>query len=92
MPDDEWLAICGQRGWIAFTHDRKFHSIEVEAAAILQHGVASFALCGANDKTFDKLRYFVKAYPRLLKMYAAEKPPYFYRIDAYGRFQRVELR
>lgn len=91
MPDDEWLAICGQRGWVAFTHDRKFHSIEVEAAAMLQHKVASFALCGANDTTFQKLRYFIRAYPRMIEIVRNEQPPYLYRIDAKAGFHKVQL-
>lgn len=91
MPDDEWLAICGQRQWVAFTHDRKFHSIEVETAAITQHNVASFALCGATSTTFDKLRYLVRSFPRMIEIVRSEQPPYLYRIDASARFQRVEL-
>lgn len=91
MADDEWLAICGQRKWIAFTHDRKFHSIEVESAAIMAHDVASFALCGANSPTFDKLKYFIRSLPKMLEIVRSEKPPYLYRIDAGARFHRVEL-
>lgn len=91
MKDDEWLEICGKRGWVAFSHDRKFHSIDVEAEAIKQHSVAAFCLCGANDETFNKLRYFVKSYPKIISIIQSEKPPYLYRITKEGILRRVEL-
>lgn len=92
MRDDDWLAICGARNWIAFSHDRKFHSIEVEAAAIKQHKVACFCLCGANGETFDKLRYFITAYPKIMEIVKSSTPPYLYKIETNGhRFTPVEL-
>lgn len=92
MRDDDWLELCGARNWIAFSHDRKFHSIEVEAAAIKQHKVACFCLCGANSETFDKLRYFIAAYPKIIEIVKSSMPPYLYKIEANGRrFIEVEL-
>ena len=91
MRDDDWLEVCGKRKWIAFSHDRKFHSIDVEAEAIRQHKVACFCLCGANSETFDKLRYFVSAYPRIAEIARSETPPYLFRIQKTGRFTQVQL-
>jgi hypothetical protein len=91
MKDDDWLKICGERGWIAFSHDRKFHSIEVEARAIKQHSVAAFSLCGAQDDTWQKLGYFIKAFPRIVEKIGLEKPPFLYRIEPTGAVRRVEL-
>lgn len=91
MKDDDWLALCGQRGWIAFSHDRKFHGVEVEAEAIKQHKVAAFAICGGHEETWAKLTYFVKAYPRIMNVVSNEKPPYFYRIHPTLRLERIEL-
>ena len=91
MRDDDWLQICGTRNWVAFSHDRKFHSIDVEAEAIRQHKVACFCLCGANNETFDKLRYFVAAYPKIMEIVKAETPPYLFRIQKTGKFTRVQL-
>jgi len=91
MADDDWLEICGKRKWIAFSHDRKFHSIDVEAEAIRQHRVAAFCLCGANSETFEKLRYFVSAYPKIIDIVKSETPPYLYRIQKTGKITRVSL-
>ena len=91
MKDDDWLEMCGARKWIAFSHDRKFHSIDVEAEAVRQHKVACFCLSGANSETFDKLRYFVVAYPRIIEIVRAESPPFIYRIQKSGRITQVQL-
>jgi hypothetical protein len=91
MKDDDWLEMCGARKWVAFSHDRKFHSIDVEAEAIRQHKVAAFCLCGANSETFEKLRYFVKAYPKILEIVQSEKPPFLYRVQKTGAFTQVKL-
>lgn len=91
MRDDDWLEICGKRGWVAFSHDRKFHSIEVEAEAIKQHAVMAFTLCGAQDDTWEKLRHFIRAYPRIIETVRTIKPPYLFRIEATGRLAQVPL-
>ena len=49
MPDDEWLAIAGQRKWIVFSHDRKFHDESPSIEAIKQHRVACFYLRRGDD-------------------------------------------
>jgi PIN like domain len=91
MKDDDWLEICGERGWVAFSHDRKFHSIEVEAAAIKQHSVAAFCLCGSQSETWDKLGYFIRAFPRIVRTVESERPPFLYKIDTTGSLTRVKL-
>jgi hypothetical protein len=91
LADDEWLKMCGERGWVAFSHDRKFHAIEVEALAIKQHSVASFCLSGANNPTWDKLCHFVKALPKIMAIVEAETPPYLYRVHITSRIEKVEL-
>jgi len=47
MRDDEWLRICGERGWIAFSQDR-LDKIPVEAMAIKQH-VLGRLHCGEHN-------------------------------------------
>jgi len=33
MPDDKWLRIAGENGWVVVTKDRKFHKREAEYGA-----------------------------------------------------------
>jgi hypothetical protein len=92
-PDDEWLAFVGQRGWIAFSHDQKFHKpgYEVELAALKQHNVACFYLWGANHKPHEKARCFLRAYEAILETVATVKPPFIYSIDQHGKLSQIPL-
>lgn len=91
MRDDEWLEICGRSGWIVFSHDKKFHSNEVEATAIKQHGVGCFYLPGASMPTFYKLQYFLRAYGRINTIASATPKPFLYRVMSSGRIQQIAL-
>jgi len=89
MDDDEWLSIVGERGWIVFSHDQKFHSLTVEAAAVRQFGIGCFYLYGANSPIWDKLQYFVRAYPKIDKIIRTETKPYIYDIGSNGRIRQI---
>lgn len=89
MADDEWLEIVGQRGWVVFSHDRKFHSEATETAAVQQHSVGCFYLPCANETTWEKLRIFIRTFSRILEIIEAESPPYVYDVQASGRIKRV---
>lgn len=91
MPDDRWLEICGRNGWIAFSHDQKFHTVTAEAMAIRQHNVGCFYLPGASVQTFDKLLFFFKAYSRIASLAAVSTKPFLYHVMPTGRVQQVRL-
>jgi hypothetical protein len=90
MPDDEWLEICGKNGWFGFSHDRKFHEVTVEAMAIRQHSVGVFYLPGASQSTWDKLAYFVRAYPKILERTSRTRP-FLYRVHTSLRLEQIAL-
>ena len=91
MHDDKWLEICGKNGWIAFSHDRKFHAIDVEAIAIKQHNVGAFYLPGASEPRWYKLCYLVKAYPKIIDAIKKTKKPFIYRLHPSLRLERIKL-
>jgi hypothetical protein len=53
--------------------------------------VRCFCLPGANDETFDKLRYFLAAYPRIVEIVQSQTPPYLFKIHKTGQFDQVAL-
>ena len=89
MPDDEWLEIVGKRGWVVFSHDRKFHSEATETAAVKQHSVGCFYLPCASDSTWDKLSIFVRMFGRILEIAESQLPPYVYDVHLNGRIKKV---
>ncbi|MDQ3865023.1 MAG: hypothetical protein M3317_16290, partial [Actinomycetota bacterium] len=44
VPDEEWLAAAGQRGWLVITHDRKIRTRPGERSAIMENGVGCFIM------------------------------------------------
>lgn len=89
MPDDEWLKIVGKRGWIVFSHDRKFHREATETAAVRQHSVGCFYLPGANHPTWDKLVIFVRVFGRLIEIVGSQSPPYVYDVNLNGQIKKI---
>jgi hypothetical protein len=91
MKDDEWLTVVCKKGWVVFSHDRKFHLLEPEAMAIKQHNEMCFYLPGANEQTWAKVGYIVKAHARIEERVANTSPPFIYQIHPNMRFERIPL-
>jgi hypothetical protein len=90
-PDDKWLAIVGASGWIVLSHDRKFHQIEAECAAIKQHKIGCFYLWGNNAPVWDKLRCFMKAHERILDAVKTNPRPFIFEIGRLGHLKPVKI-
>ena len=86
-----WLSAVGQRGWIVFSHDRKFHQIEAECAAIKQHKIGCFYLWGNNAPTWDKLRCFMRAQDQIIEIIKTTERPFVFEIRQNGKLERVDL-
>jgi hypothetical protein len=91
MPDDKWLSIIGQKGWVAFSHDRRFHTEEASIMAIKQHKVGCFYLPGAQKDTWTKLYMFVRAYDRLISVARETEKPFVFRLTALNKIEKVSL-
>ena len=90
-PDDIWLSTIGSKGWIVFSHDRKFHNDTIATAAIKQHKIGCFYLCGASSSTWDKLIAFAKGYHRIVDLAATTERPFIYHLTETNRLIKVEL-
>lgn len=91
MKDDDWLAIRGQRNWIAFSHDRKFHNIDVEIEAIKQHQVGCFYLWGAEAETWDKLRCFARGYDDIMRLARHATKPFIFHVAHDCRITKIDI-
>ena len=89
--DDEWIAKVAGAGWIIFSHDRKFHTLLPEAAAIKQYNAGCFYLPGANSPTWDKLHYFMRAYEGIKRRVSNSKKPFIFEIGYNNRFQQKKI-
>jgi hypothetical protein len=89
--DDEWLAKVAAEGWIVFSHDRKFHTILPESSAIKQYKARCFYLPGANSSTWDKMRYFTRAYDGIVARIGATAKPFIFELSSVGRFKPISI-
>jgi PIN like domain len=80
ITDDEWLHIVGAKGWVVFSHDRKFHDDSPSIAAIKQHKIGCFYLWGSNSETWDKLRHFTHSYDRIADIVAKKPRPFIFHV------------
>jgi len=89
-PDDHWLAMAGQRGWIVVTHDRKFTlaGYEHEAAAVRQHNVGCFVLWGAEATRWRKMQCFARAYDSICEAAVSTPRPFIYDVARTGKLRR----
>lgn len=91
ITDDEWLSVVGQKGWFAFSHDRKWHENAPELAAILQHKIGCFYLWGAQANTWEKVRFFVRHSANIIKLAQTTPRPFLYYVTKNGRVERMNI-
>lgn len=90
-PDDKWLQIVGEKGWIVFSHDRRFHKEASSIAAIKQHKVGCFYLPGANQNTWSKLYMFVRAHHRIIELASQTERPFVFYLTALNKIEEIRL-
>lgn len=90
-PDDEWLSVVGAKGWIAFSHDRKWHHEQPVLSAIKQHKIGCFYLWGAECLTWDKLCFFVQHWQKIVELAQSTPKPFVYYVNKRGQFEKVNL-
>jgi hypothetical protein len=85
-PDDEWISKVAGEGWIIFSHDRKFHTLLPEAAAVKQYNAGCCYLPGASSPTWDKMHYFMRSYQGIINRIHKTKKPFIFELTHSGRF------
>jgi hypothetical protein len=89
--DDVWLSIVGQKDWIVFSHDQKWHDELVNREAIKQHKIGCFYLWGGSSTTWEKLRCFVRACQNIQRLAESTEKPFIYKVDYYARVKRIPI-
>lgn len=89
--DDEWISKVAVEGWIIFSHDRKFHTIVPECAAIKQYNAGCFYLPGANSPTWDKVCTFMKYHRGIITRATKTNRPFIYELLYNGRFKNIHI-
>lgn len=66
-PDEEWLRVAGENGWVALTKDKniRFHTREKEA--LMAYGVRAFVLSAKALSAEEMGQVFVRALPKIAR-------------------------
>ena len=83
--------MVGAEGWIAFTHDRKFHEELPACAAIKQHNVGCFYLVAVEIPTWDKVQAFMRGYPLIAGAIQQTQKPFIYHLTHNNRLVQVPI-
>lgn len=91
--DDVWLQYVGQKGWVVFTQDRKFHreGYENELSAIKQFNVGCFYIWGAEATKWEKMKALCKGLDRMLAASAATPKPFIFDVEKTGKLKQIPI-
>jgi hypothetical protein len=89
LPDDEWLTVVSQKKWLVVTHDKLVHDDSMAKQAVEQYNGRVFYLDGGSAPKWEKLRLFIFAYKKIIRIVKQEKAPFIYRITRNDRIIKV---
>ncbi len=90
-PDEEWIALVGERGWIAVTKDKNIRYRANEIAAIKLHRARVLVLRAKNATGGDMADLLVGAQRRIERFVASSSVPFVAGIDRSGRIKAYEI-
>jgi hypothetical protein len=90
-PDDTWIPVIAKQGWFILSHDNQWHKNEVEQLAVKQHAAGCFYLYGNNSLTWYKLRAFMRAVDKIIKLAGTTPRPFIFRAASNGRVTQIKL-
>jgi hypothetical protein len=87
--DEQWLTAVGNRGWVVLTKDKGFRSRQVEVAALMRSGTATFVLTNSNTTGPQNAAAFITAIPTMGAFLSTFQRPFLAQITAAGSVSLV---
>jgi len=85
--DVEWLAKCGEQGWVVISSDRAIKANSLEKRVLLESGVAAFFFTSANLTSIQQFELFTKAITRVARLVVEERRPFIARVGKDGSIE-----
>jgi predicted nuclease of predicted toxin-antitoxin system len=93
VPDEEWLAVAGQRGWLVITHDRKIRTRPGERRVIMENGVGCFIMTYRQDLKKEEIVALISAtLEDMERRFEATPRPFIYTVSKSGEFREYARR
>lgn len=83
-PDEDWLRVVAQRGWIVLTKDQRIRQRTTELAALAQAESRAFVLTAGELRGSDMGAVFARALPRMVRLSKLQPPPFVARVSRSG--------
>jgi predicted nuclease of predicted toxin-antitoxin system len=93
VPDEEWLAVAGQRGWLVITHDRRIRTRPGERQAIMENGVGCFIMTYRQDLKKEEIVALISAtLEEMERRFETTPRPFIYTVSKSGEFREYARR
>jgi hypothetical protein len=85
VPDDEWLRVVGERGWVVITKDKSIRHRDTELAALKDAGVAAFVLTTKGLTGPQNGAVLAKALAKMKRWIIGNRPPFIAAVRPSGQ-------
>jgi predicted nuclease of predicted toxin-antitoxin system len=93
VPDEEWLAVAGQKGWLVITHDRRIRTRPGERQAIMENGVGCFIMTYRQDLKKEEIVALISStLEEMERRFGATPRPFIYTLSKNGEFREYARR
>lgn len=89
--DEEWLAECGNQGWVVLTRDKRIRYRPSELEALKAARVSAVFLTGKDARGVDFAKAILKALPKLEQLFHERTDPVIVRVTRDGIVTEFDL-
>ena len=90
-PDEEWIQLVGEKGWLAVTKDKNIRYRQSELEAIKEYKARIFVIRAKNVTAEDIGNILLKASSRMKKFSARTKSPFVVAIYGDGSIKPYDI-
>ena len=90
-PDEDWIRLCGEQGYLAITEDKRIRYRQFELEAIREYQAAVIVLRAKLLTGAQKGEILAKALNRIERFFSRHDPPFVAGLDRSGRLSKYDL-
>lgn len=90
-PDEEWIALVGERGWVALTKDKRIRYRRAEIRSVLANAARLIVIQINNVKASEIAEVLVRSRRRIARFTAKREPPFVAAIYRDGRIRDYSI-
>jgi predicted nuclease of predicted toxin-antitoxin system len=90
-PDEDWIELCGKKGWIAITEDKHIRYRAHEIEAVRHYKAKVFVLRAKQITGLQKGQIIAAALPKLARFAQANDPPFVASLVRSGRISPYSI-